>query len=574
MGDMKLRPWKIWTITGVSVAALAGLVILQYTLIRNAYEVRQQAFERNVHAALNSVAQRLETGEAVGKVFQVALGSPLQGDKMMVVRVETDSTHPKGMGDTLSIMKGSGLFAEPIPLHLQKDAVYYTVPSPQHVTLRVFDLASKKDTLLVDADRQPGEYSVGFAHRDFKGGDIVVKYRADSSTYTLHATNESNASAVRDASVRDRKREIVSRAVENLSQMELQPIEKRVPPSLLDSVVRTALGDAGIDLPFACGVISEKDDSLRIETPPGYGGELRSSSLSNPLFPDDILASRNRLAVFFPGQSTFLLRQVGPILGLTILFMSAVVICFAITIRTIVRQKDFSLRLVEFINNMTHEFKTPISTIGVAVETISRSDVIGLPERVQRYTDVIRDENVRMKDHVDKILQMAVLEEGDFELKLMPVDLNAAIGDAVERSLLQVEAKGGKISCDLGAAPSVVKADPVHTANIIHNILDNANKYSPGAPEIAVRTWNSAHHIHAEVRDRGIGISAQDLGKVFDRYYRVRTGNVHDVKGFGLGLSYVKLMVEALEGDVSIESSPGNGTTVSLRFPLAEGGAE
>src|SRR5262249_38492252 len=158
------------------------------------------------------------------------------------------------------------------------------------------------------------------------------------------------------------------------------PVEKRIRPSQLDSVVRRALSDAQIDLPFACGVISEKDDSLRIQTPGGYASQLRSSSLSSPLFPDDILSSGSRVAVFFPGQITYLLRQVGPILGLTMLFMGAIVACFAITILTIVRQKDFSVRLVDFINNMTHEFKTPISTIGVAVETISRPDVIGLPE--------------------------------------------------------------------------------------------------------------------------------------------------------------------------------------------------
>ncbi len=564
---MKLRPWKIWTITGVSVAALAGLIALQYYLIRAAYDVREQAFERNVHAALNSVAQRLETGEAMGKVFQLALGSPPRDDKMMVVRVETDFTHPVEGRDTLSFSKGSVVFDQRIPLRLQKNAVYYSVPSPQHVTLRVFSVASKKDSLLVDTDRQPGEYSVGIPGRDFRGGEIVVKYRADSSTYTLHAFDGLGGRAVNDASLREHKQEIVNKTVDYLSRMEAQPIEKRVRPSLLDSVVRTALGDAGIDLPFACGVISEKDDSLRVESPKGYSGQLRSSSLSNPLFPEEIFSSGNRLAVFFPGQGTFLLRQVGPILGLTILFMSAVVICFVITIRTIVRQKDFSVRLVDFINNMTHEFKTPISTIGVAVETISRSDVIGLPDRVQRYTDVIRDENVRMKNHVDKILQMAVLEEGDYELKLVPVDMNSVVREAVERALLQVESRGGKISSELGAEPSVVKADPVHAANIIHNILDNANKYSPGAPEISVRTWSSGAWVHVEVRDRGIGIAPEDAGKVFDKYYRVRTGNVHDVKGFGLGLSYVKLMVEAHGGEVSLESETGKGTTVSLRFP-------
>lgn len=568
---MKLRRATIWMITGASAAALIGLVVLQYFMLRNAYDSRQQAFERNVHAALNSIVQRLETGEAFGNIFQVALGNPRRVGKSMVIHVEAESLRSLDRHDSIALLKKSAPFMERIPLRIQNNAIQYSVPAPEHVTLRVFNLASRRDTLLVDEYKEPGEYNVRYADADFTNGEIVVKYRADSNTYTLHAVDGANQRVVKDASVRERREQIVGRAIDNLSLTELQPIEKRVAPPVLDSVVQTTLREAGIDLPYASGIISERDDSLRMQSLAGYEKELRSSSFRAPLFPDDLLSSRNRLAIFFPGQTTYILKQVGPFLALTIIFMGAVVICFGYTIRTIIRQKDFSARLVDFINNMTHEFKTPISTIAVAVETITRPDVIDRKEKILRYADVIREENVRMKNQVDKILQMAVLEEGDYELKLVPVDAHALIRIAVGNVALQVEAKGGAISCELGAERSLVKADAVHLANIFSNILDNANKYSPETPAIRVTTSNRDGSILIDIADRGIGMTKENLEKVFEKYYRVRTGNVHDVKGFGLGLSYVKLMMEAQGGEVSLSSDPGTGTSVRLKLPVLSG---
>jgi two-component system phosphate regulon sensor histidine kinase PhoR len=569
---MKLKPTTIRTIVATSTLALVGLVVLQYFMLRNAYEFRQQAFDRNVHAAMNAMARRLETGEAIGKVFQVAVDLPHTGAKMTFLRLESDSLRAGNWKESGDRLKGTVRITERAPLRIRNNTIEYSVTAPQHVTLRLFNLTRKKDTLLVDGFKEPGEYTVNCGEGVITSGETVVKYRADSSTYTLRAFDGSHEAGVEDAAVRERREEIVGRAIDNLSLMDREPIEKRLSPSLLDSVVGTSLKEAGIDLPYACGILSDGDDSLRMAKPSGYERELRSSEFRNPLFPEDLLFSKNQLALFFPGRSTYLLRQVGPMLGLTILFMGVVVACFVTTIRTIVRQKDFSLRLIDFINNMTHEFKTPISTIAVAVETIERPEVIGEKERVLRYTGVIHDENARMKNQVDKILQMAVLEEGDYDLKTVPVDVHAVIRNAVENIVLQVEAKGGTITSDLAAARPVVNADPVHLANIIHNILDNANKYSPQVPFITVGTSNNGASVLIEIRDNGIGIDREEREKVFEKYYRVQTGNIHDVKGFGLGLSYVKLMMEAQGGSVSISGGLGQGTCVLLTLPVMPDG--
>jgi len=241
---------------------------------------------------------------------------------------------------------------------------------------------------------------------------------------------------------------------------------------------------------------------------------------------------------------------------------------FVYTIRTIVRQQRLSGLMVDFINNMTHEFKTPISTVALASEAIGRPDVLTKKTKVQQYNRMIAEETQRMKAQVDRILQMAQLEEGDIELNRIDVDLHELIGKAAGAFALQVETRGGRITPVLRAEFSTLSGDPVFLIDIIRNLLDNANKYSTGAPEITLTTSNVEGMVVLQVSDRGIGIAPEHQKKVFGKYYRVPTGNVHDVKGFGIGLSYVKLLVEAHGGCISLKSEPGAGTDVEVRLPV------
>jgi two-component system phosphate regulon sensor histidine kinase PhoR len=188
--------------------------------------------------------------------------------------------------------------------------------------------------------------------------------------------------------------------------------------------------------------------------------------------------------------------------------------------------------------------------------------------RSVRYSRIIRDENTRMRNQVEKILEMAALEKGDYELNLSPVDAHKVIAEAVQNIALQVERRGGKIDCRLAAAEHIVEADEVHLANIIHNLLDNANKYSPETPRIAITTANSNASLHIRITDNGIGLRPEDQKRVFEKYYRVPTGNVHEVKGFGLGLSYVKLMVEAHRGTITVKSELKRGSEFEIVLPL------
>ena len=217
---------------------------------------------------------------------------------------------------------------------------------------------------------------------------------------------------------------------------------------------------------------------------------------------------------------------------------------------------------------MTHEFKTPISTIALASEAIAQPEIHNDEGKLTKYNGIIQDENFRMKQQVDKILQMAVLEQGDYELNLAAVDLHELINNAVGNISVRVEDRGGKLETNLSASSHRIKGDAVHLINIINNILDNAIKYSPEGVHIIVQTHNEDSRIILSFIDDGIGIDSENLNRVFDKYFRVPTGNLHDIKGFGLGLSYVKLMVEGHNGDIKIKSKPGTGTTVDISFPV------
>ena len=577
---MKLRRVTVTVLVGMIAISLIGLLALQYILIKNAYELKQQAFRQNVSAAMNNIVQKLETGEAVGNTFRILVKEPHSQLDVHMMKAHKDSLSVSIAEDTLgpvkkkfgdkSLTDSEELHITNPPLRWKEGKIWYTVLTPQHILIRALNQTTGKDTVIVNAFEPAGEHSVGIDDNAIKNGNLIVKFLSDDLTYTMEVRNAKSNEAYSDRASFERREELVGRVVDKLFLGEQKPIGKRLNPGTLDSVINASLKEAGINQSYAYGVISEQNDSFPIIQPTAYIHELQGSEFKARLFPNDIFQSFNQLALFFPEQQIFLLKQIGPLLAPTILFMGIIIYCFAFTVKTIIRQKQFSARLVDFINNMTHEFKTPISTIAVAVDTMMHPDVISNNEKLTRYGLVIQDENQRMKHQVDKILQMALLEQGTYTLKRVPIEVHETIAKAVENISLQAKSKNGSVTFHPEAGNHVIEADAVHFANIIHNVLDNANKYSPSSPVITITTSNVAGNILITVTDNGVGISEEDQQRVFEKYFRVSTGNVHDVKGFGLGLSYVRLMAEAHGGSVQLKSAKGRGTTIILSFPILD----
>ena len=358
------------------------------------------------------------------------------------------------------------------------------------------------------------------------------------------------------------------------------PIEERIDVVQLDRFLKDQLGDfwkdeIGNDIPFSYGIWSNLTNSFVIynnhyvvttENQREYS-YVKSSQYKTKLFPTDI-NDPGVLYVFFPTKSSVVWGRLWLDLLLSLLFAMIILGSFAYTIRVILQQKKLSEMKNDFINNMTHEFKTPIATISLASDSITNPSVIGNPDKIKRFADIIRQENKRMHGQVEKVLQMALVERGRIKLNFSNVNIHHVIDQAVSNMSLQVERREGSVMAQLNAEKCDVEGDLNHISNVINNLLDNANKYSPEKPEITVSTRNISNGIEVTVADKGIGMSKEAKKRIFEKFYRVHTGNLHDVKGFGLGLAYVKAMLTAHKGSVDVKSELGKGSSFILFFPF------
>jgi two-component system, OmpR family, phosphate regulon sensor histidine kinase PhoR len=285
------------------------------------------------------------------------------------------------------------------------------------------------------------------------------------------------------------------------------------------------------------------------------------------LFPNDIFPENNFLTVWFPQKSLLLFSVSDFNLLTSFIFILIVMVCFAYTLVTLVKQKKLSDMKSDFINNMTHELKTPIATISVATDALRDTATGATGEQIKYYSSIIRQENERMNAQVERVLQLARLDKKEMQLNKESINIHELIHNAATTFRMQVEKSSGTLTEELDAEQPVIFADALHISNVIHNLLDNAKKYSPENPFIKIKTWNEPEGVFFSVADTGMGINKETQKKIFDKFYRASKGNIHDVKGFGIGLSYVKEIVELHGGKISVESQPGQGSTFTVFLP-------
>jgi two-component system phosphate regulon sensor histidine kinase PhoR len=345
-------------------------------------------------------------------------------------------------------------------------------------------------------------------------------------------------------------------------------IENRISKSLIDSLLTIEFRNAGLNTKYDFGIYNPIRNKLTHQKNGQYPNELMQSPFRYLLFPGEIFSTQNYLMIYFPNERQYLISRIWLLLVLSIFLIATIIFSFTYVITTVFRQKKLSEIKNDFINNMTHEFKTPISTISLACQALTDKDVIKNPSVYDTYLNIISEENNRLGGMAERILQSARLQKGEVVIKPEEIHLHDVITDAIQKVSLQVEKKGGKIELIAEADQAMIIADRVHITNIIFNLLDNANKYTPWAPMISIKTKNIADGLLISVKDNGVGISKSNQKKVFDRLYRVPTGNVHNVKGFGLGLSYVKSVVEKHNGKITIDSELKKGSTFSIYLPL------
>lgn len=348
-------------------------------------------------------------------------------------------------------------------------------------------------------------------------------------------------------------------------------INDTVHPYLLESLLMREFGRRNIDENFEYGVYDCFTDSIVYGNFVPFSEDSVSTRASRTAPEIKWDRDGHYFSVFFPDRTSTIVDPVQPQVAtwaFSAIILLIVFVFFAYAIFVIIRQKRLSEMKTDFINNMTHELKTPISTISLSSEVLLRPNISAEPEKLKQYASIIQAENLRLRNQVDRVLQLAALDTNRQTLKLEPIDLHTLIRNASLPAQVNTEARGGSLKLELNANEHQVFGDEMHLINVIANLLDNAIKYSPDPPEICIATSSNAEYIEVSVADKGIGIPENALPHIFEKFYRVPKGNLHDVKGFGIGLYYVYLIIEGHNGKISAKSQPGGGSIFTFNLPL------
>lgn len=342
-------------------------------------------------------------------------------------------------------------------------------------------------------------------------------------------------------------------------------LNSEIDASLLEFLLKTEFEKRSIQTDFEYGIYDCTNERMVYGNYVSFrSGSSQSAHKALPKWQ----AQGYYFGVQFPNREAHIINQMG-IWSFSSVVLLLVIIFFGYALFVILKQKRLSEIQKDFINNMTHEFKTPISTIAVSAEVLKDPAIIHQPERLLNYSTLIEKENNRLKLQVERVLHLARLDTQTITLKKELIDVHQVIGDAVQNASVALHERQGTVTCRLLASQSTLPADKLHISNVLFNLLDNAIKYCTDTPSIVIETTNHHRGVQIEVQDNGIGINAEDIKRVFQKFYRVPTGNIHNVKGFGLGLSYVKSIVEAHKGKISLESKAGVGSTFRVYLPFA-----
>lgn len=501
-------------ITGLLVAisiALIGLVVIQVIWIRNTIALKEAQFAQGVSNALHAVSDRLEQEEKMADLKRHRTGRRL----LRKLDAARRSSHPPEMLDVEA----------PVEMPVGPDSGGLPI-APAAPTPPAEELSSE-------------------------GMDEASSPVWDPVEYEAH-----------EALVTDMVRSILAPEL-------ARDIHERIDPGKLDSLLRVELEANGVPADVDHGIFNEAGEPIDPDAlSEGTLAALRSSQHRERLYRHDLAGEPYYLHVLVPEQQRHLLLGMIPMLLLSALFVGIIALGFVHTIRTIVRQKRISDIRNDLVNNLTHELKTPISTIALACEALADPSLPKTEQQVKTFTGMIRDENKRLGALVENVLQSAVMDSGHMVLKRVELDLHNLLHDVVRSSNIQVSRRNGRIELDLQAEIHHLHGDRIHLTNVLYNLIDNAVKYTEQEPRVRILTRSDDLGIHVSVTDNGIGIAPAEQRKIFDRLYRVPTGNIHNAKGFGLGLSYVKTVVERHGGRIKVDSAPGRGSTFHIFIPF------
>lgn len=519
--------------------AMVALIIAQLYWINNAFRLKEEHFEETVNDVLKNVVYKNEKKSTAAKITK-RFNFKKQGIRFMD---KQDS-----LKNNAQFVAGAGLDKKTFDL------------KPDRFHVKIFEeLESDSSGIITKKSRQKSYSSDSLGVAGLDPDDHLVKDGPLTLSFDSAANGDRWFSHRSDV-VNDIFDEFISVNIYN-------DYDDKINPSVLDSILHNELREKGILTKYKFGVTDQLGKLLYHSDSLGEDAPLLHSKFKANLSPDNVFIKPRYLSVFFPNQKNYILRTMWLMLTSSAALVLILMFSFYYAISTIFKQKKLSEIKNDFISNMTHEFKTPISTISLACEVLNDASVGKSKEKIENYVKVIGEENKRLGLLVENILQTAILDKGEFKLKVQQVDVHEIIEQAINNIRLQVSKREGEVKVHLDAGSHIIRADKVHLTNVVYNLIDNALKYTDQKPLIEVSTESMPGGLLIAVKDNGIGISKENQKKIFDTLYRVNTGNVHNVKGFGLGLSYVKAVIEKHGGEVTVESDIGKGSVFRIYLP-------
>jgi two-component system, OmpR family, phosphate regulon sensor histidine kinase PhoR len=513
------------TIVVLLASALLAFFAIQGLWIRNSYSVAAEEFSRAANEALAETGKKLQLRYQLSKIKQ----------ENLVFEKET-SVHGSKTRIKIVVNANGG------------DSTIKTVITDNKIIAGKFP-----DTPPVpEVPRVPGEI-IDSVVRNFHGAKTFIVRRSTVPPVPQPGEDVN---------------ELVKKMMYEVRSFDTSPLEK-MKADTLKKLIGDQLKRKGIEADFEFAVVKgNKPDSLVLSSA-AFSKFAGNHLFTSVLFPENILKKNDILKIYFHSENAIVFARLKSLLLLSGVFAVFILGIFIFTLRLILKQKKLTEMKNDFINNMTHELKTPIATISVAADALKNEKVRADAEKMDYYSSVIREENNKMNRNVEKVLQLAMTDKNDFLPELVSTDFHALIGKCLGNFRILFAEKNIQCVVEKSAANYTIYGDPFHLENMINNLVDNSAKYSSAAPVIKLRTENLDGKFIFTIADNGIGMSASLQKKIFEKFYRAQTGNIHDVKGFGIGLSYVNNIVQAHKGQISVSAEEGKGSIFKIELPLA-----
>lgn len=536
----------------ISALTMFSLLFIQYYWTKNTIKASEENFDKSVQEAISRVIYQTEKQEIASKL-KGKLKSKSQGMSLF----NTVDSINQNLYNEFSRMFTDSIITDSI-INITKERISIEISQDKYgqpvtridTSYIIYNKTEKNENTTKTKDSLKQEPNI------------------EINSKTLKSTNTDSLMQEFDKFLK--RTLIVSDIFQDLfSFSHFTPIEERIDTALINLQIKNELINKGITIDYEFGIYSTFRKEMIYEKTGNFSKELKTEGESFLLFPSDFFSIPNYLIIYFPKRKAFLIGQLKLTFLISFFLIITIISIFLYVLVSFIRQNKLSEMRNDFINNMTHEFKTPISTISLACEALNDPAFKENEQIKATYTDIISKENLRLAAMAEKILQTAIIDKGQLKLKNETIDTTAIIQNVVSNFSPQVEQRKGQIHTFFLAENYKIMGDRVHFTNVIFNLLDNAVKYTlDKVPEIIIKTFNDKNKIIIEIIDNGIGINKKEHKNIFEKLYRVNSGNLHDVKGFGLGLSYVKAIVELHKGRIKIESELGKGTTFKLIFNI------